>query len=221
MNPVKRIDLSRRVFLAAWGLLTLILIFTVIFLVAALSENGQTPMSPTSAAGPNPATPREPSTTPANAAPTKEIVLYFPNLESRRLESQTASVEFSEFTVENCRKALEALAQGPGSKLNPTLPPSTKVLGVYMLDGGEVVVDFSMEFMTGFQKVRSATLETLVLAGIVKTLTQPALKGAKQPAASSVRILVHGSAPAEAFPAHVDVSAPLTPDSLRFASAES
>ncbi len=215
----RRLDLSRRVFLAGWGLLTLILVFVVIFLVTAVFKKEQA-VAPESSKAMTASPAAMAPDTDESSAPQKDIVLFFSDSTATQLVPEARAIAFTDFTIENCRNALEALIHGPTGSSIAILPPSTKILGMYMLENGELVIDFSIELALELQKVRSATTECLLFAGIVNTVTQPALKGAKQPPVTQVRILIHGSVPRETFPAHVDVTAPLTPDSLRVPRAQ-
>ena len=83
---------------------------------------------------------------------------------------------------------------------------------LYLLEGGELVMDFSIQLELEARKRKSASLEALMVYGIANTLTQPDVKGADEPAVSTVRFLIEGSAPRESFPAHVDLSGPVAPD---------
>lgn len=163
----------------------------------------------------------EPKTAPASKPQTdasapmanREITLYFADAEGKALAPESARIEAGDSTVENCRKALEALIHGPRDILTPIVPSSTRILGLYMLDGGQLVVDLSSDFVRELKKVRSASLESLMVYGIVDTLAGDALRGTNEGGVANVRFLVEGSAPRESFPAHLDLSGPIKPDS--------
>ena len=209
MNTARRRSLLARVLFAAWGMLTLVLLFCVILLVFEMLRKGQDPL----------ASLREP---PSNELPqpvevseaihTKEIALYFASSDAYMLAAEPCRIEHSPHTLDNCRQAIEALIRGPQGALTPILPPTTKVKGLYLLEDGELVINFSIELELEHRKLKSTSLEALMIYGIVNTLTQPALKGDQEAAVETVRLLIGDAVPREAFPAHIDVSAPIAPD---------
>ncbi|HHY46672.1 MAG TPA: hypothetical protein GX506_05155 [Firmicutes bacterium] len=99
------------------------------------------------------------------------------------------------------RAALEALAKGPppGSGLEPTLPPGTKILGVTVKDG-TAVADFSREIRTQFPGGSRA--EEILVYSVVNTLTD--LPGIKR-----VQFLVEGKK-VETIGGHMGIMEPLT-----------
>ncbi len=219
-------SLGRRIFLAAWAMATCILAFCVMLLVYELFEQRNAP----------PVLPkRDTAATPSavqldNLAATKEVTLYFASADGTRLAPEPARIEFGALTVENCRHALEALARGPQSGLTPILPPALKpeslLRGLYLLDNGELVLDLSMDLEREFRRIKSASLESLMVYGIVNTLTQASLRGAAegqtpaQAVPSKVRFLVEGSPPRESFPGHLDMAAAIAPDPGWIAGAQ-
>ncbi len=213
MNRAWRRAMIRRTLLWIWAMATVALVACVGLLVRELMREGGDPLAIVkheSKAAPSAAPPAVPS----YATTTKEIVLYFADAEGKTLVAETARIETGDSTVENCRKALEALIRGPRDILTPILPASTRIRGMYLLEGGELVVDFSMEMANELKKVRSASLESLMVYGVVNTLAADALRGGKGEAGvSRVRFLIEGSAPHENFPAHLDLGGPVKPDS--------
>jgi hypothetical protein len=209
MNAATRRAAVKRLLLVAWAMGTLILVFVVVLLASEMVRQGKDPLAPVKkpAAPPLPPPARE-----VSLAPSKEITLYFADAESRRLVPESCRIEPGDSTVENCRKALEALIRGPRDILTPIIPSSTKVRGLYLLEGGELVVDFSIDLEMDLKRIKSTSLEGLMFYGIANTLTQPALQGGKEPAVSKVRFLIDDSVPQESFPAHIDVSMPIGPD---------
>ena len=196
-----------RFLLALWGLATLVLLFCVVLLAYEMVRQGKDPLASLK---------KEPVAVPPaiqTGEPTakKDVTLFFADAEGRRLVAETAAIDASDSTVENCRKALEGLIRGPRDILTPILPQSTKVRGLFLLEDGELVVDFSMELEVEFKKIKSASSEALMAYGVVNTLTQPALKGAAEGAVAKLRFLIEGATPRESFPAHLDVSKPLYP----------
>jgi hypothetical protein len=222
----RRRALWSRVFVAAWAMVTCILVFCVLLLVYELYQEGRVP-----AVRPKrDAVASSPAIQLDNPAATQEVILYFATADGKQLAGEMGRVEFGDLTVENCRRALEALARGPRGALTPILPttlkPETLIRGVYLLDDGELVIDLSMELEREFRRVKSASLESLMVYGIVNTLTQASLLGSgdekrqAQVVPKKVRFLVEGSPPRESFPAHLDMSAPIAPDPRWIARAQ-
>jgi hypothetical protein len=211
----------RRVLLSVWAFVTLVLVFCVILLAFEMIRQGQDPLASIRKTAPG-AIPTPVST--MEAAATKDITLFFASADGRQLAPELGRIDFADSTVENCHKALEALIRGPREPLTPILPSSTKVRGMYQLDQGELVVDLSMELESELKRVKSASVEGLMVYGIVNTLTQPALQGGagdtRSAAVNTVRFLIEGAPPREAFPAHVDVSLPVGPNPEWIARAQ-
>jgi len=206
----RRTRLVRRLLLAAWGMVTVTLFFCVVLLVGVLVRD--------EAAAPAPA---KPLAAASDALPpamdehgsTREVTLYFADASGRRLAPETRRLEYSErSTTENCHQALDALIRGPRDVLRPVVPPGAAVRGLYLRQDGELVVDFSINLEADSVRLKSAAFESLMLYGIVNTLSDPALKGSAEPAVARVRILIDGSAPRDTFPAHLDASVPFTAD---------
>jgi len=209
-----RRDVVKSFFNAIWALGTVILFFCVVLLANELVKMGEDPVgallpTPQGAAAP------PPLERPTTMLGEKDVALYFGSPDGRDLMAETHSLEFSDSTVENCRIALERLVEGPRGSLTPILPANTRVRAIYLLDHGELVVDLSREVISEFARLRSASLESLMVYGVVNTVAQPALAGKNEPAVRSVRLLLEGQAPQEAFPAHMNVSEPLEPDRTR------
>jgi len=212
MNRAWRRAMVRRTLLWVWAMATVALVACIGFLARELMREGTDPLAIM-----RPKSDRAPVGTEPAGSPTptgnKEVALYFADAEGRALAPESARIESSDSTVENCRKALEALIHGPRDILTPILPSSTRIRGMYMLDGGELVVDLSMEFTHELKKVRSVSLESLMVYGVVDTLANDALRGGKEGRVTRVRFLIEGSVPRESFPAHLDLSGPIEPDS--------
>jgi len=218
MRPARHERLVRRALLAVWGMATVVLFFLVIILVwVLLGERQEPPASAPPATVAAPLPPRSPE----NPVSSREIALYFADAEGLALLPETAQIEFSEYTVENCRKALEALIKGSHAGLTPVLPASVQLSSLFLLDGGELVVNFSMELETELKKCRSASLESLMVQSVVNTLMQPALQGADEASVKSVRFLIQNAPPRESFPAHIDVSQPIVNDARWVATPQS
>lgn len=221
MNPrqTSRRALWRRTWMAAWGMATLVLGFAVIMLTVVLIQ--RTPQPESQAADTDAAAAQssdgKPVTTPAlierpDALPTVSVPLYFADPAGRGLVAEAAAVEHGDFTVENCRKALEALAKGPQGALAPVLPPTMRVRGLYLLEDGHLVVDFAIELELDLRRFKSAGFESVMAYAIANTLTQPELQGGKEPAVTKVSLLIEGAPPRDSFPAHLDMSQPILPN---------
>ena len=216
MNAAWRKTAFRRLLLAVWGMATLVLMFTVVLLAVQMAEQGKDPLAlvrKTESQAPPPVV------TPSDVTATEEVALFFARADGCQLAPEAGRIELTDSTVANCRNALDALIRGPRDILTPILPTSAKVRGIYLLDTGELVVDFSNDVALEMRKCKSATSEGLMLYGIVNTLTQPVLKGGKEVAATQVRFLIEGAAPRDSFPAHMDASAPIRPDDRWIAGA--
>ncbi len=209
MNRAWRRAMLRRTLLWVWAMATVALVACVGLLAREMMRGGVAPLA-FMRTEPKAATVR---TEPAAPMANKEITLYFADAEAKMLAPESAHIEAGDSTVENCRKALDALIHGPRDILTPILPSSTRIRGLYMLEGGQLVVDFSIEFTRELKKARSASLESLMVYGVVDTLANDALRGAKEGGVANVRFLVEGTAPHESFPAHLDLSGPIKPDS--------
>jgi len=198
----------RKIGLAAWAMFTLILLFCVLLLANELMKSGKNPLD-LSAIERSPAAVAQ---GPGTASQLREVMLYAVGANGSALLPERRNIPLGDAAVDNCRAALDALKQPTADAANlPVLPPSAEYNGFYLLPGGELVVDFSAR---GFQAdlKKSAGAETLLVYGIVNSLTQDSLKGAKGEKANTVRFLIDGAVPREAFPAHLDLSKPIAPD---------
>lgn len=213
MSATERRGFLKQVALALWAMTTLVLLFCVFLLAREMVRRGQNPLPVIAqpAAAPERAEGQE-----AAAAPqrTEEVLLYFADPNGNYLTPEPRPVPFSDRTVENCRSALLALIKGPKNKETyyPILAETTTVRAVYLLEDGELVIDFSRELVMEHKHVQSASSEALLVYGVVQTLSQAVLKGANDVAVKSVQFLVEGARPHDSFPAHVDTSEPFAPD---------
>lgn len=196
----------RRSMVLAWGAATGLLVLVVIFLGArvlrqqsSLAELGVTPEGDF-----------EGGTGVYDESSLEEVDLYFGHWERVSLTSERRRLALGESTVANCRAALEGLIEGPEGTLTPVLPATTKVRGVYLLENGELVVDFSRDLES--TPVESGSAELVMVQAVVNTLCQPKIQSKGGRAARSVRFLFEGSPAQESFPAHFDLSKPIYPD---------
>jgi len=202
-----------RLGLAVWAMVTLILCFVIAMLVNEMLRNGQSPLASFQSAAPaeGTAVPAKPKT--PGPAGTKEIQLFFSTGDGQKLVAEPSTIEFSESTVENCRHAIAELIGGPHQNGNvPILPTNARLRGLYLLDSGELVADFSGELALAHARIKSAGLEGMLVYGLVNTVTQTALQGGDKAEVKRVRFLVEGAPPTEGFPAHLDLGQPVIPD---------
>jgi hypothetical protein len=192
----------RRAAMSLWAVLTVVLLFMVILLVGEMAKLGHDPFEIP-----------ERAVRQANQGTTvgdvHEFRLYFSSPDGRLLMDEIHRMPRSEFTVENCRALLSALIDGPRGNLLAVVPNETAIRGMYMVDGGELIVDLSRE--VGQAIGNSASAEALMTYGIVNTLTQPGVRGrdSGQDEVRRVRFLFEGSPPSDGFPRHVDLTDPI------------
>lgn len=196
----------RKLLLAGWGMLTLVLLLSIVFLVNALMQRGVGPADLSNLEPPLLTSEQRPGTT----GQTREIQLYFADPNDVRLVSERRRIEFGEYTVENCRQVLEALIQGPKGLLTPVISPTTHIRGMYLRKDGELILDLSRDVETGL--IGSASAELLMFQGIATSLAQPDLKGDKEPAVRRIRFLFEGSPPQDSFPKHIELTDSITAD---------
>ena len=200
-----------RLGLALWAMTTLILCFVIVMLVNEMLRNGQSPLASFQSEAPAQGNAAPAKTQAAGPAGAKEIQLYFSGDSGRGLAAEPSTIEFSASTVENCRRAIAGLIEGPRQNgFAPILPANTHLRGLYLLDSGELVVDFSSDVAQA--RIRSAGVEGMLISGMVATVTQPALQGQDKTEVKRVRFLVEGAPPTDGFPAHADLSQPVVPD---------
>lgn len=202
--------LWRGFLLSVWGMFTLVLLFTVIFLVSEMVTQGQDPVGVLRPAAQAPAA--QPARPRATMLGTREVILYFVRQDGRGLAPEERRVNVTPSTVENCRRALKLLSDGPSRGLMAILPSEPAVRALYLLEDGELVIDFSGDIQPDSGQERSATMEAFLIYSVVNTLTQAELRGDDGAEVRRVRFLIDGSPPQENFPAHFDLSSPIAPD---------
>lgn len=206
MIDARRLELMRTLFFSLWGLITLILLFTVGFLVIVMAQKQQQ----LTALEAVPEGPFPTGTDAQGTRATRDVKLFFAQTQRTALAPEIRRISITERTVENCREALEALIEGPRERLGMVLPPTAKIRGLYLLGNGELVVDFSRDLEAGQPK--SASAELIMAQAVATSLCQAALRGEDQRAVLSVRFLFEGSPAQDTFPVHIDLSAPVRPD---------
>lgn len=207
MAKAKKREALRTLLFALWGMATLVLLFTVGLLAIVMAQKQQE-LTELSAApeGPFPTEGESFSSRPARG-----IRLYYAHPDRTALQAEMRLVDLTDRTVENCRRVLNALIEGPRDRLGAVLPPATKIRGLYLLDSGELIIDFSRELEAG--QVKSASAELLMAQAIANSLCQAALRGEDERAVLSVRFMLEGSPAQDTFPVHIDLSAAVQPDS--------
>lgn len=207
-TPSKTRKIARSALLSIWGLITLILVFTVSLLMYEMYQQGQSPIA--ISLGPTTSSTKEPAKSIAPQLASHEVQVFFASRTGTALQTETHRLSLSETTVENCRAALALLIDGPDlPKLAPVMSNKTRIRGMYLLENGELVIDFSRELEAGH--IKSASAEMLMVNAIANTLCQSVLKGSNDLAVRSVRFLFEGSPYQHTFPAHIDLSEPVVP----------
>lgn len=204
-NSTEPRDVVRAAFYSLWGVLTLVLLFGMVYLYIRLGQQ-ENEMDVTAAAAR--ATASSPEETPVGNRPT--VRLYFANPSALRLAPEDHAVALTDSTLQNCRAAINALIAGPTEGAAPTLPSSAHIRALYLLDSGELVVDFARDI--DVPALHSAGAEWLMIQSLACTLTQPGLRGANDRQVSSVRFLFEGSQSGESFPSHIELAGPVRPD---------
>ncbi len=132
------------------------------------------------------------------------VRLYFEAAAAEGLLSEEREIPFSSDLAVQLRAVVDELAKGPVSpSLRPTLPPGTRVLEVFVREGGVAYVDLSSEVASGL--AGGSGPELLAVYSVVNTIV------ANFPATSRVRILVDDQA-MPSLAGHVDLAHPLLPD---------
>ena len=210
MNRIQRHALYRKVFLAIWAMATVILAVCVVLLAKEMIDRGYQPLP---APGEDAPTFTTEQVRP-DASVGRRVSLYFAGPEARALAVEERELQLTPHTQENARIALEALIAGPTQGLTPVLPPSVKVRSVFLLEDGELVLDFSQELQTDPVRPRSASADALLIQGIAHTLAQNGLRGQGDRAVRRLRILFEGTPLSEqfSFPEHLDLTGTVVPD---------
>ncbi|MBP8130163.1 MAG: GerMN domain-containing protein [Candidatus Hydrogenedentes bacterium] len=206
-----RAGIMRRVMLSLWAMATLVLVFVLGLLVREMVRAGEDPLAILHRPAGDSAARNAPR---APAAPlgTREITLYFAAADGISLVPEQRRIEIVSSAVENCRSALRELIAGPSRLHLPVIAPAAEVRALYLLEDGELVIDFSGDLQAESASLRGAAIETLMVYAVVNSLTQPELRGEHAQGVRRVRFLIEGSPPQETFPAHLDLTAPVGPD---------
>jgi spore germination protein GerM len=214
MSQRFRRNITRSFFLSLWAFATLVLLGMVVLLVREIAKSGRDPLEAfVVAEGEEKPPPTQFASDRSVPTGMREVQLYFGTADGRSLAPETRQIPVAPSTVENCRAALVALIAGSQSGLAAVLPPSVTVKALYLLPQGELVINFSRELQSEHARISSASMESLFVQGVVHTVTQASLQNAQDPKVRKVRILVEDAPPTEAYPAHIDLSEPVAPDS--------
>ena len=205
-----RLTVIQKLVLSLWAMGTLVLLFVVVLLVREIAANGRDPIGAFELNEEEQAQ-RAPASRTTSVG-TREVLLYFSAPDGRSLVTEKRVLAFSNSTVENCKTVLAALIEGPQTGSSPILPKTVKVKSIFLLEGGEMVINFSRELQSEHARFSSATLESLMVQGIVQTVAQSAVHEGEAPRISRVRFLIEDAPPSEAFPAHIDLAEPVAPD---------
>ena len=208
MSEATPANVVKTALFALWGMATLVLLFSVALLVYEMIQKGQNPLEFTIL--------QEarrviiPEAADAAQQEIRPIQIYFGDASGFALVAETRRVKYNaDDTLENCRTALDALISGPETPgAAPTLSADTKIHGMYLLEDGELAIDFSRDLESGH--IPSVSSEMLMVKSIVTTLTQSAIRGRDAAVVRKVRFLFEGSPPGDTFPVHIDLSGPVS-----------
>lgn len=213
MKSSEKTSIMRRFGILVWAWVTLILCFILVLIVNQMLSEGRTPLGALNG---------EPDALPEagehvqntqESYGTREISVFFAAEQGHVLATESAVIEYTPRTVENCRRALQRIIEGPKQKyLLPLLPEQTRIRGLYLKPDGELVVDLSTEMLLAHNRPRSTEMEALMAFGIVNTMMQPQLQGEDGITVTQVRFLFDGAVPQELFPEHLDLGEPLVQD---------
>lgn len=206
MNNKQFADVLRSGLFAAWGLATLVLFFTVVLLAYEYYRAGNASGAVFTATD----APSAPRFTASETVEETEITLYFGASDSLRLDAERRLLVMTGSTTQNCKRAFNELTLGPRSGGVRLLDAGASVRAAYHLDDGTLVFDLARN--ANVPQVGSATAEALMLRSIVATFSQEAIRGREGPPVRSVRFLYEGSLPTDQFPAHIDLSSPISVD---------
>lgn len=156
--------------------------------------------------GPAPTPPEPPPTSqvrhPATRIEEESLYLYFAERDGTFLTSEEHSISAATDPWQLSRKIIAGLIEGPERGSVRTLPATTHLRALYIMEPKTAVVDFSREIS---EEPMSASAELLAVYSVVNSLA------VNSPEIDSVLILIEGR-PAETLSGHIDISEPLTPD---------
>lgn len=206
MRDEQKKDSFRHIMLSIWALITLVLFMVAALLVRELMAQGKDPF----AVQPQAQVPSTADVPGQAERVARQVTLYFATPDGHRLAPEKRRIELGESTQENCRTIIEALIHGPRDYLTQVLPGTVKLNSIFLMDDGNLVIDFSREIQMELPK--SAAAEALMTYAIANTLTQADVMGTDRLPVRTVQFLVGGSPPTEQFPRHIDLGSPVKPD---------
>lgn len=213
MNPQHKRTILQKLGLTLWALATLILCFVVILLVNEMIRRGANPLQAFQAEPESFPEQVAASRAPAGSLGTRSIALYFVSPDGQWLTPDNRVIEYGRRTVENCRKALNSMSEGPKQEgLLSVIPAHMQLRALYLLPTGELIVDLSSEMLLSGRHQFSLEMESLLFYGIINTLTQPELQGENDVAVQSVSFLFDGVPARAELPFHFDLTRPLVQD---------
>ena len=204
-DATKPKNILRTAILSLWGLLTLVLMMTLGMILYEQYQQGQNPLAF--------ALPEiQPDLAPAPVQPdiveTSQVDIYFATANSVHVRPERRSVELGNSTVRNCRAALDQIIQGPTyPEFIPVLSNRTTIRAMYLLENGELVIDFARTLEAGH--IKSTTAELLMVRSITRTLFQTDLRAPTDLRVKSIRFLFEGAPYQKTFPAHIDLTEPI------------
>lgn len=205
-----RVGFFQRAFLFIWAMITLVLVFVLFLLMSEMAQQGRTVLD-TSPAETVRQDSQAATAAGASTAPRpSQVALYFTSPSGDGLVAEERELLLGESTVQNCRMLLDALIKGPRDHA-PVMPTETQVRGVYLINGTELVIDFTSDLLFGLP--RSTSAEALMAYAVVNTVTQNAAAGPEDAPVRSVRFLVDGAPPQESigqFEGHLNFSVPFS-----------
>ena len=160
---------------------------------AATPPPAETPQEATSPE--TPALSRNP--TPEVEGNQREVTLFFQSIDGEDLVPEARKIFLTESVADQARQTVRELAEGPRSRLLPTIPEGTELRELFLGKDGTAYVDFSQAFVDRHPGGSSAEIFTVF--SLVDTLTY------NFPEIRKVRILVEGDERAT-LKDHLDLS---------------
>lgn len=133
----------------------------------------------------------------------KVIKLYFASPDGIFLAAENREVtSWSDYPTEQAKRIIEELIKGPGIKLIPTIPETTKIRELYFHEG-ILYLDMSKEIVKDHLKGTGGELLT-IFSIVNSTMTN-------LPSITGVQILIEGR-PITTLAGHIDASQPFKQD---------
>jgi len=133
------------------------------------------------------------------------VHLYFSDSEDRFLTAEYRTLALSNTVTQRARGLMRALIEGPKGPLSPTLPAGTKVLALYVTQGGMAYVDFNRAITENHPG--GTFSELLTIFSMVNTLAL------NIPEVEAVKILIEGRE-AQTLAGHIDIRRPFRANML-------